>query len=167
MVLQLPVNLIREALPTIDAKYAVKLALAQLMQLFTARQPRKIFIQLSGGALGLLGNNSDILYFRFRLGFVAYILNFIENIRLPEAFQPLRDRLVYRHGRTAGSRIADITGAKKAPLSTIMKAALHSAVMTYEKILRFAYISTVAWGWFALWSIRSSCLASASQTAPA
>ena len=90
MVLQLPVNLIRKTLPTVFAEYAVKLVLAQLMQLFTTRQPLKILFQFSAGSLGLLGNNSDILYFRLRLGFVAYILNFIENIRLPQAIQPLR-----------------------------------------------------------------------------
>ena len=90
MVLQLPVNLIRETLPTVCAEYAVELVLAQLMQFFTARQPLKILVQLSAGSLGLLGNNSDILYFRLRLGFVAYILNLIENIRLPQAIQPLR-----------------------------------------------------------------------------
>ena len=66
MVLQLPVNLIRKTLPTVFAEYAVKLVLAQLMQLFTTRQPLKILFQFSAGSLGLPGNSSDTLYFRLR-----------------------------------------------------------------------------------------------------
>ena len=43
------------------------------------------------------------------------------------------NELIYRHGKAAGLRIVDIIGEKKAPLSTIVKAALRTAVMSYEK----------------------------------
>ena len=55
------------------------------------------------------------------------------NINAPAGYI-FTDELIYRHGKAAGLRIVDIIGAKKAPLSTIVKAALYATVMAYEKI---------------------------------